>query len=53
MSRDDEIQNTCASASQQPLLPAGESMPKALIIAGNLAAEGIGRNSNEQGTTTR
>ena len=38
MSGDDEIQNTGASASQQPLLPAGLSMPKALIIEENLAA---------------
>ena len=38
MSGDDEIQNTGASASQQPLLPAGLSLPKALIIEGNLAA---------------
>ena len=30
MSGDEEIQNTGASASQQPLLPAGLSMPKAL-----------------------
>ena len=39
MSGDEEIQNTCtgASASQQPLLPAGLSMPKALTIEGNLA----------------
>ena len=38
MSGDEEIQNTGASASQQPLLPAGLSMPKALTIEGNLAA---------------
>ena len=38
MSGDDEIQNTGASASQQPLLLASLSMPKALIIEGNLAA---------------
>ena len=36
MSGDDEIQYTGASASQQPLLPAGLSMPKALIIEGDL-----------------
>ena len=38
ISGDEEIQNTGASASQQPLLPAGLSMPKALTIEGNLAA---------------
>ena len=38
MSGDEEIQNTGASASQQPLLPAGLSMPKGLTIEGNLAA---------------
>ena len=38
MSGDQEIQNTGASASQQPLLPAGLSMAKALTIEGNLAA---------------
>ena len=38
MSGDKEIQNTGASASQQPLLLAGLSMPKALTIEGNLAA---------------
>ena len=39
MSGDEEIQNTGASASQQLLLPAGLSMPKALTIEGNLAAK--------------
>ena len=38
MGGDDEIQNTGTSASQQPLLTAGLSMPKALILEGNLAA---------------
>ena len=38
MSGNEEIQNTGATASQQPLLPAGLSMPKALTIEGNLAA---------------
>ena len=50
MSGDDEIQNTAASSSQQPFLPPGLSMPKALIIEGNL--EIINRFEDEFKTAT-